>query len=1221
MLTANFPVNSHFRLRDALAARRRTLAVDRHSRVWAFDHRRDDGTVAKIYEVHNMRHFATIMQCPLTKPNWWAYEVILEGDEARLFLDIELSAELDGTKLREMRTKGYLHERLRHMGLPEVVVEAVVDEYIHVVQQPLTDLECFEIYWRYRQNLQQFLMLQDSATANTANTANTGVVYLSSCRRDKFSLHIIHPNMIFDRAWLSMKYFVWEFCRFLWEAVNEVVKNKVEQAIGDLTDDPEINYQRGQDAAKAIPISLLRMLLLHRQYDEKGWKGVGDTGVDEVVYRKNQLFRLVGNCKFGTEYPLVVIPEDKEKAVRFRYTAKRRMRPHDFTEELLKATVVVPDGIYPLVRCIPTPECRHFLSIKLAYPLVHGADMEEENSAPVYQIKVPHREVRKGPRMVNFSRAKFRKETIDQRRVREADLQAPKATKVVDDNKIFLRADDMKPTALYEMEIGDTLFHDCPEESSGEGTDGIPSAYLMRGAKEDSKLLWCWACNTGFFVLPTYQSPRYEFPELSCHTRPYKNRNGEITKMDQLPHEQMMRKLVLLDGPCGCGKTYQITKFNADVYGGPKPIGTFPDDLQEEGAEEGVPGSSQDSMDLEESDERAVCAPYYRKALAITNAPNYGLNCYTAIKGARGDTRWKRVAVCLNSVVRIPADLLTKYDLVIIDEAGFLRRHFVSENMLSVASQCYWRLQTIVKNAQTVIVAQFDLHERDVEFYANMRNVNMYDQRHVFAYKFRWSDMTPRKILVTRDEKYLLFRLMEYVSAISPANPKKVLVLMTSVHRAIDLGTYLEQGVDTGRLNLDRSRIKVVTCNSQVRGWEAKFLTNPNKYAADFDVLVVTPTLQAGQSLDGNINKIFGCFYQVLTHDGECQFLHRARPHPNMEDPEIFVQPGCGGRELASYDAQLHVLSRTMPNAELAKAAADVEAEIADSNNRRYWLYKEDPMWDVHDLEAPSEPSEVLTRYQQFKQNWRSYVSQHGVGGKTESTMYAYVDHNRDPDTMLDILEKDAYGSFIANGLTPEKTQAWDFLYNDNRTSKSKVRFQKNDLLELFMYYQLPPGSILVTRGKFGTKGPVLNLCSRVLASAVVEQEGTECQTIFGIPVDTPFLGQIPHSERLKLYGTPQESHAFQAVVKKTPGNYESKPNCSGLVLHVLKRLRIPYEVAGQRRIGGSRVITYKVTSTKMDMLLSLMVTVFPRLRQVYAEMGITSEPLCDHDSDSDTDL
>jgi hypothetical protein len=95
---------------------------------------------------------------------------------------------------------------------------------------------------------------------------------------NRINLVCIHETLVFDRAWLSLRYFVWEFCRFLWLAINEIVRSKVNEYQND-DDNAVLDYATAADIVGNMPPSLIRMLYLEAQYDQKGWKGTCDTGV------------------------------------------------------------------------------------------------------------------------------------------------------------------------------------------------------------------------------------------------------------------------------------------------------------------------------------------------------------------------------------------------------------------------------------------------------------------------------------------------------------------------------------------------------------------------------------------------------------------------------------------------------------------------------------------------------------------------------------------------------------------------------------------------------------------------------------------------------------------------------------------------------------------------------------------------------------------------------
>jgi uncharacterized membrane protein YsdA (DUF1294 family) len=84
----------------------------------------------------------------------------------------------------------------------------------------------------------------------------------------------------------------------------------------------------------------------------------------------------------------------------------------------------------------------------------------------------------------------------------------------------------------------------------------------------------------------------------------------------------------------------------------------------------------------------------------------FSLNCYTKIDGAGVPGDWRRIAVCLPSLWRLPENCLRIMMLLcVLDEAGLLRRFFGSELMNHKIQKTYDRLSVIVANAPTVVVA------------------------------------------------------------------------------------------------------------------------------------------------------------------------------------------------------------------------------------------------------------------------------------------------------------------------------------------------------------------------------------------------------------------------------------------------------------------------------------------------------------------------------------
>lgn len=195
------------------------------------------------------------------------------------------------------------------------------------------------------------------------------------------------------------------------------------------------------------------------------------------------------------------------------------------------------------------------------------------------------------------------------------------ATYPVDDCETFLDANATE-RKLSECCEGENLFHNCAAEG---GTSGVPSAFVVPGRSGDGQpLLHCFACETTYFILPTHSPPLYE-----CNFK----LTADYPKKPEI-HQVMMesRKMTVLDIVCGGGKTHI-----ASLFAGAHPV-------------------------------MNILASAARRSICMTLTDRFNENsrgvaeftCYTNIKGAgeAQSQQWKRSCVCLNSVVRIPDDIM-----------------------------------------------------------------------------------------------------------------------------------------------------------------------------------------------------------------------------------------------------------------------------------------------------------------------------------------------------------------------------------------------------------------------------------------------------------------------------------------------------------------------------------------------------------------------------------
>ena len=130
-------------------------------------------------------------------------------------------------------------------------------------------------------------------------------------------------------------------------------------------------------------------------------------------------------------------------------------------------------------------------------------------------------------------------------------------------------------------------------------------------------------------------------------------------------------------------------------------------------------------------------------------------------------------------------------------------------------------------------------------------------------------------------------------------------------------------------------------CNgdTQLNPWVKLFVTDPNKYITDCDVLILSPVLQAGHSIEKHIMKQF-CFFDtnVQSHADEVQMFERVRRTKRvLEHPVLYIEGGRAGRKQATFDRQLQHSSRYFDDHLVRSAYADYLCERADTYNRHFW--------------------------------------------------------------------------------------------------------------------------------------------------------------------------------------------------------------------------------------------------------------------------------------------
>ena len=156
-----------------------------------------------------------------------------------------------------------------------------------------------------------------------------------------------------------------------------------------------------------------------------------------------------------------------------------------------------------------------------------------------------------------------------------------------------------------------------------------------------------------------------------------------------------MNRFVVLDEPMSCGQSHTIV----------------------------------DLCKYESNSNKSIVNITHRKVLAITLGDKYGCTSYTDLLFNDVNCDYTRVSITSNSLCKLPPELNFKYDILIIDEAGYFRLNMISKTMKTCWGNVLLKLEVLIKATPTVIIMQDILTENDVSLYAQLKGLqSMYDK-------------------------------------------------------------------------------------------------------------------------------------------------------------------------------------------------------------------------------------------------------------------------------------------------------------------------------------------------------------------------------------------------------------------------------------------------------------------------------------------------------------
>ena len=260
-----------------------------------------------------------------------------------------------------------------------------------------------------------------------------------------------------------------------------------------------------------------------------------------------------------------------------------------------------------------------------------------------------------------------------------------------------------------------------------------------------------------------------------------------------------------------------------------------------------------------------------------------------------------------NSLQMLPENV--KYDVVIMDEVGMVRRHFLSSITSKVLGKAYGRFVSLMKNAMFVTMLQDTISVEDVRFCTEVADVQYDDTTKVGSFRFvKPTRMHP--IQYTTDYRRAMLNLEKCynksfedeagVSQEQSVHP--YMVFCSSVQYAGFVVCWL-RAMAKGR-GKDPERVKGVWASlKHMSDYGVRFGKDPSSAAPECDALEVTSVIGVGFS----INTHFISFHafltnRILNHDDEKQFIRRLRffitslPRGAIRQSYLFVEKGCGTR-------------------------------------------------------------------------------------------------------------------------------------------------------------------------------------------------------------------------------------------------------------------------------------------------------------------------------------
>jgi hypothetical protein len=298
--------------------------------------------------------------------------------------------------------------------------------------------------------------------------------------------------------------------------------------------------------------------------------------------------------------------------------------------------------------------------------------------------------------------------------------------------------------------------------------------------------------------------------------------------------------------------------------------------------------------------DRSVLVLTHRRALATNLAERLQISNYQTLEGG---TLTKFCVVCVNSLTSRLQEEAASYDTVIVDESEQVLRNLLSKTLEYHLSNIFNKILLLLRNAQRVICLDADLSsELTIDVIAKMRDPELTSEADEYL-----GIINTYKIGIGKSIRCLPTRYQLLGEIYRSANEgKKMFIACSSARAARVIGAIFAA---------DQRRVLTITSDTSAEPAVMKFQSAPNKCVEEYDIVVASPSLQTGFSIDkDHFDKVYGWFQSVegITFQDYDQALSRVRKchdvtvwmeptrRPmNIDPPELFIQQAIS-REMAT---------------------------------------------------------------------------------------------------------------------------------------------------------------------------------------------------------------------------------------------------------------------------------------------------------------------------------